>query len=59
MDDFWDYVRACWDWCGRMVVRIMFVCACLWTLRCFLLGRLIGKAEFAHFLNGLVNYILD
>jgi hypothetical protein len=58
MDEIWERIGFAWDWCGRVMAMGLLGCICLYGLRCYLAGHLIGKKEFAHFLLGLVHYIL-
>jgi len=59
MHELWERWKLCWDWCGRVAATGFFACICLYGVRSYLAGHLIGRKEFAHFLLGLVNYIVS
>jgi hypothetical protein len=48
-----------WQWVQKIAGVLLVVCLCLYLLRCLVAGEFVGVDRFAHFLRGLVVYLVS
>jgi hypothetical protein len=49
--------RMVWDWVQKISAIVFAVCFVLYVTRCAVGGGILNLEKFAHFMQGLLNYI--